>query len=812
MLSHRWPLCLFAKQHRSRVQQSQDGSVLTKLPVQIILLILRGLDCRSLLRVSATCRWLRSLVDASPELQYIVVRAAEGLLEGPLDLLRASQHLQNLLDRRDRWRNMDMNKCQTIRLPNAPSLSLTNPARRTSFTNGAFVTTLHDQFRHIASVNVFLPPLHGSESHLININDFSLPPDAVLDDYLPFPLHGPVSDPVEQVLVYPGLDLLVLLKTSCSLTEDEFFYELHLRSLESAARRVHPRCSFAIIHASFKKAESSHERPFIRVMGDFIALHDFHDKGVRIVVWNWVTGDEIADIRDTLASHEVLYDLAFVAPDVIIAIVATAMFGPDTYIGTLGYATIRVYGFNPLVPREVGVRPLTLFFPTFATDISIWYSYCHSNQGQSSNWGCSVVPPVVAFSLGTASHTGKGCPPARTDVVVRCDVFALLLQRFAAPASRPPVVLSWEKWGPAWSRLLKPETDSTRYLGKIGGGRLPDPSEPPSRKKPLKLLDFCAGRYKPHELVRKPSTVRSYIFKHPVTTSLPYHVVLVHNIRRRSEFFISDDSVMTCYWVTPEGINDVNTILNFGVPIYVDVLENVGDCQWLAVVLSSQGRGEPTETLPVVWCIPLCTFQIKFAADPDDQVRVVHVQELDRLRAEVQVEARLLRLARWETCALHVRDKHISQGEDGDDRQIEEYLSQSDGQWSPGPANGSVGCICLEAAISVGYELLEKRVPTSTPISRSSSSRISQHSGLATGITTWRYGKLVVTGFVKIPGFSSVVGSVTSSQSLEALMLKSMTSVKMAVPEGPDGPEGFFQDRQGLQDSQVDRLRTIIIF
>ncbi|KAA1477273.1 hypothetical protein DENSPDRAFT_580285 [Dentipellis sp. KUC8613] len=465
MLIYRWPLRLLVKRRKNGVQQSQDGSVLTKLPVEIILLILQGLDFRSLLRVSATCRRLRSLVDASPELQYVVARAAEGILEGSLSSSRVTQHLQSLLDRRVRWHNVDMNSCQTIRLPNAPGLSLTTPARHTSFTNGAFVTTLRNQFRHIVLVNILLPPLHGSKSRFIRINDFSLPPDAVLDDYLPFPLHNPVSDPVEQALVYPGLDLLVLLKTSRSSLEDQFFYELHLRSLESAARRVHPRCAIAILHASFKKAESNYERPFVRVLGDLIALHDFHETGVRIVVWNWVTGEAIADIRDTLIRHEVLYDLTFVAPDVIIALVATAMFDPHNHVvGTPAYATIRVYGLNPPDPGEVGAQPLILFFPTFSTDTSMMYAYCHSCQGQSSNWGCSVVPPVVAFSLGIVNQA-NGKPPARTDVVVRSDVFAWLLQRLAAPASRSPAILSWEKWGPAWSRLLKPDMDSPHYLG-----------------------------------------------------------------------------------------------------------------------------------------------------------------------------------------------------------------------------------------------------------------------------------------------------------------------------------------------------------
>ncbi|KAA1479184.1 hypothetical protein DENSPDRAFT_846117 [Dentipellis sp. KUC8613] len=519
-----------------------EACTLLEMPVEILILILRELDHRMLLHCAMTCKRLQSLVNNVPELQYTVVLAAEGVLDEFPDALGTNDRLQRLLDRRERWRVPDWENRRLLRLPLNSATSFSDPSSHITFTNGVFVNTSYNQQRFITAITVLFPPTPGSLALFsIHVNDFSLPENTLLDNYLPPPFHDLNLDPVQQVLVHPKLDLLVLLKISRQVP-NQVSYDLHIRSLKSAARRAHPRCTYAVLHNTFDQS-SGRLRPLVRGLEDLVALHVCHNGDGRICVWNWVTGDKIAEVQDTFTCV-CLYDFVLITPDILVAAVSSGSFNPDAR--TPRSATIWVYDLKNLrrgldESSSPMMCPLILSFPTFREGKVVIGSFkCVSDhlsghaQSEERPW---AMPRAVAFHLATSYGW--------TLLVVRADTFSSLLQ--ACPPSQSVVTLPWQKWGPANTRLFEPRKAYWGELGMMGNGRLVvDPNPSLSADSPINLLDFHVGRYKPHELVTKPSTIRSHVFKHSVTTRLPYHVTPVYGVECPAEFMLHEKYLIGC--------------------------------------------------------------------------------------------------------------------------------------------------------------------------------------------------------------------------------------------------------------------------
>ncbi|TFY63259.1 hypothetical protein EVG20_g6391 [Dentipellis fragilis] len=531
----------FLRKMRSIMNQLEACTFL-EMPVEILILILRELDYKMLLRCSMTCKRLRSLVNNVSELQYTVVLAAEGVLDEFPDAFGTDGRLQRLIDRRERWRVPDWENRRLLRLPLNSATSFSDPSSHITFTNGVFVNTSYNQQRFIAAITVLFPPTPGSVALFsIHVNDFSLPENTLLDNYLPPPFHDLNLDPVQQILVHPKLDLLVLLKISRQVP-NQVSYDLHIRSLKSAARRAHPQCTYAVLHNTFEQS-SGRLRPLVRGLEDRVALHVCHNGDGRICVWNWVTGHKIVEVQDVFTSV-CLYDFALISPDVLVAAVSSGSFNPDTR--TPRSATIWVYDLK-ILPHGFDdsskpmVCPLILCFPTFRDGKVVIHSFkCISDhlsghaQLDARSW---AMPRAVAFHLETSYGW--------TLLVVRADTFGSLLQ--ASSQSQSMITLPWQKWGPANTRLFEPKTAYWGELGMMGNGRLvvePHPSLLGDR--PVELLDFHVGRYKPQELVTKPSTVRSDVFKHSVTTRLPYHVIPVYGVEWPAEFMLHEKYLIGC--------------------------------------------------------------------------------------------------------------------------------------------------------------------------------------------------------------------------------------------------------------------------
>ncbi|TFY63261.1 hypothetical protein EVG20_g6393 [Dentipellis fragilis] len=518
-------------------QELQDTSLFTRQPVEILIIILQKLDSRSLLRLSITCKLLHTLTKTVPELQYVIVLAAEGGVNESSDMPpTVNERLRDILNRRDRWRTLDWRKHHSMRVPATNSVSFLDPNNFITFTQGAFITTMYNQHHYISSVIVTWLPVRGEATRSLVIDNFNLPKDILLDNYIPPPPHDLDTDPVQQASVHPHLDLVILLKVSRRGTRQVLF-DLHLRSLKSAARW-----------------------PLIRVLGDLVALHVCHNGDGNISVWNWVTGDKIAEFTDKFLDKR-LYDLAFISLNTLIATVSVGTFDRETR--TARSAMIWVYD---LKATQANAQPAILCLPTFGNgDISVSSFKCSFDKPTASPFSnedsCAAPRPVVfglsTMSPGKAANSGR----ALTFMVVRSDAFTTCLRVSSPRSSSSAVILPWEEWGPGYTRVFEPNWSRWAHWGNTGNGCIVSPEEIPFRKGPLKILDFLVGRYKPQELVVKPSMIRSSIFKHSVASSLPYRVIPIHGIQRSGNFVL-DENYFVRYAATssPDSMVDVDVL------------------------------------------------------------------------------------------------------------------------------------------------------------------------------------------------------------------------------------------------------------
>ncbi|KAA1479182.1 hypothetical protein DENSPDRAFT_110730 [Dentipellis sp. KUC8613] len=548
------------KKRRPINRQPQDASFLARQPVEILILILQKVDYRSLLRLSVTCRLIHSLTKTVPEIQYTIVLAAEGALDGSFDVPpTVNERLERILHRRNRWRTLDWRRHHSLRIPATNSILFPDPNSFFTFTQGAFITTIHNNHHYISSFIVTWLPKRGEAVRSLVIDNFDLPEDIVLDNYIPPPPHDLNTDPVQQVSVYPHLDLVILLKVSRRGTHQVLF-DLHLRSLKSAARHVHPRCTFGIVHNPYLYI-SRCSWPLIRVLGDFVALHVCHDGDGNISVWNWVTGDKIAEFTDKFLDKR-LYDLAFISPKTLIATVSVGTFDRETR--TARSAMIWVYDLRA---TQANAQPAVFCLPAFgSSDILVASFRCSSDIPAATT--CSheddlPAPYPVVLGLSTMSpRKAANAEKLQTFMVVRSDAFTTCLRASSIrDSSRSAVMLPWEEWGPRYARLFEPNLFRWTLWGNAGNGCIVSPECVPFCNDPLRILDFLAGRYKPHELVTKPSTFRSSIFKHSVTSSLPYHVITIPGIQQSGNFVLNEDHLVRYAEIpSPDAMMDVDVL------------------------------------------------------------------------------------------------------------------------------------------------------------------------------------------------------------------------------------------------------------
>ncbi|TFY63260.1 hypothetical protein EVG20_g6392 [Dentipellis fragilis] len=299
------------------------------------------------------------------------------------------------------------------------------------FTNGVFVTTVPGGQLDIAAIFVFFPPKHGIVTLPIRIDDFSLPDNAPLDDYLPPPAHNLDTDRVHEIFVHPALDLLILLKIGRHIP-GKLSYDLHLRSLKSAGRLVYPICTFAVIHDTFHETPDGTPGALIRVLGDLVALRVSNRFKNHVSVWSWVTGEKITRAYDNTPCD--IHDLTFVPPDVLVASVSS-------HDNRLYSVTIWIYSLKaddlarPETPRSEPqsvplMLPPVLHLPTFGDqDMTLVSMICMADSPVDylSEGHHLSMPPAVAFNLRTSR---QGVPFGIFDklwtlMVVRGDALSL---------------------------------------------------------------------------------------------------------------------------------------------------------------------------------------------------------------------------------------------------------------------------------------------------------------------------------------------------------------------------------------------------
>ncbi|KAN0133523.1 hypothetical protein V8E53_008691 [Lactarius tabidus] len=488
--------------------------MLLDLPVEILSEILVLLDHRSILRSSAVCRHLHTLVATSLNLQYRIELAAEGLIDGPPGgpASTTAARMDLLLERRVAWRAM--------RPRRQVSVALAGHCHAYELVGGLFAKAIEEYGSARRLVASWLPSNTSDEMRLVvddlgvRIKDFALDP---AQDLIVLLEHRPAAGPTANTsAATAGADIRV-----------------HLRKLSAGAVAPHPAAKEPVL---CRRALGPVHGCMIQIVEDVVGMY-FWLPLHGVLIWNWMTGEELVFIEEDQAPERI-WDFSFLSPRAYM--VTTLKDGGE----------IRIYSFaSPSSPRRP-THVATLHLPT-----------PHPNR--------------ALFELTTTTGPFLASPPAGTPFslarTTRVHVFTLHHDPLAGahrgrwqPACfvvhnrtlmryvddhRDGVAMDvpWEEWGPTGTRFFVLAM-GFQWLRYVHGTRVVCPVLQPSGFSRVEVLDMnvhalrtptaaekLAGSRlgidveKPpvgSRLVTEPSVFPAGgVFAKEVVTELPYYAV-----------------------------------------------------------------------------------------------------------------------------------------------------------------------------------------------------------------------------------------------------------------------------------------------
>ncbi|KAH9943581.1 hypothetical protein B0H21DRAFT_779706 [Amylocystis lapponica] len=225
----------------------------TGLPVEIVITILKWLDCREILLCSSVCKTLRETVKESLELQYQIELAADGMVDGPPGLMTTADRLELLLDRRRRWRMLDWTRRVMVPIPGA--------CQAYELVGGVFAKSMSVAHligsRHLIATWL---PSRTKEARSI--------------------IRDELGVATRDFAIDPSQDLIALVDA-----DNTFLIKVYLRTIST--NTAHPGAASSELRAEipFELGNS-----FIQLVDDVVGMF-FWVHGAGLIVWNWVTAE-----------------------------------------------------------------------------------------------------------------------------------------------------------------------------------------------------------------------------------------------------------------------------------------------------------------------------------------------------------------------------------------------------------------------------------------------------------------------------------------------------------------------------------------
>ncbi|KZO94200.1 hypothetical protein CALVIDRAFT_556495 [Calocera viscosa TUFC12733] len=270
-------------------------STICGLPLEVILHILDFAQWKDLLRLTSTCKFFRSVVQETSALQYIIELGIYGLTDcrnGPE--LPYSNRLKHLQDFQSHWRTATFARTLEVSLPG------TWDGWTYELQKGVFARSLLNQS----------DPVPGGSSEMVLVN-------------LRTAKHWrcELDLEVQDFSIDPDQNLAVLFQWM-GMEPDTAETRIHLRRLDNL--EPHPLAEQVIVtyDLGWQDPPLGWTIHSIQIAGDLVGvLFDPRspDEVDKIVVWNWRTGQAIAELPATrivgLDSFFLLSERVMVVPD-----------------------------------------------------------------------------------------------------------------------------------------------------------------------------------------------------------------------------------------------------------------------------------------------------------------------------------------------------------------------------------------------------------------------------------------------------------------------------------------------------------------
>lgn len=403
------------------------------LPDELISYILEHTDCKAVIACRRSCRRLKDIVDDSSALQYIVELSAAGMCDGAPDSVGPAERLDKLQKAQTAWGSSSWSP-----VDNFPYSKDMSPFPVTA--SGNLVAFRSDRSRMGELVMLRFPSeLRGIEGQLWYLD---------LD-----------CDRLESICLDDTQDLLIFSSTPY----------IHIRTLSTGG--VHRRTSTPGTIPSRSNSEAFD----LHIHGDLLSFVG----NLHILVWNWKTGDCLAEIPLTtsapccafLDDRHVIFTHYNPARERTISFqVTTLPEGGSTgsppplssYRFALNLPMLTPPYFtelhvNTVLPSPSGSRGRGLFYADARSQLLALELGAITVQGFTAVFTLhTLYVPHDAFLLYIAAHPAPA--PPLTAVPAPAQP--------AVPTPGTTVDVPWEAWGPSRTRLVTvPNVAHSRYLG-----------------------------------------------------------------------------------------------------------------------------------------------------------------------------------------------------------------------------------------------------------------------------------------------------------------------------------------------------------
>ncbi|KAJ7242365.1 hypothetical protein B0H12DRAFT_1132465 [Mycena haematopus] len=465
------------------------------VPVEILLGILYWLDGKDILRCCSVCRLWRETVESSTELKYSIELWADGMVRGNEGRLFPGQKMENLHRWRRAWRHLDWTSRTIVQIDSNP--------RAYELVGGVF-----------------------AQQNTWPESDFTAIQLPTTERNTQISSSGSIGVQSHDFAMDPTQDLVVFLHQDPDETGN---FELQSLSTLGPHPLAHsPRLSFAIRDDTFRSI-------FLQVAEDVIGLlFRTSDSMLRLVIFNWHTGTELVDLA---------------APQIPDSVSDFTLLSPRAYMlaSTNNYKYYR--GFAPRGTAEILIftferthsdspnHVVTLQLPHITSGRSLHRIIAHS--------GPFCARPIVGAQFNKSNDKRICVISLAYDLAEFYSVYVhhRYFEKYFANDGLARTI-PWEEWGPQNSRMLSGRP--AFWLRYVHGERVVCPVDP-SHPNRVEVLDFGISPSRPgfdDSAVAEPNTISTSLFKHSITTSLPYRHICRDLADQHHLFLIDQDRLI----------------------------------------------------------------------------------------------------------------------------------------------------------------------------------------------------------------------------------------------------------------------------